>query len=893
MASLLQIRRGESLTGSLQSGELYYDITSQSLALGSNIGSNIQLAKIGAINSGSFNVSGDITLGGTITIGDTTNDSVIFNADLSSSIIPDATNIYDLGSTSKVYRTVYATSGSFTQLTGTLSGSINGIGNITTYSTSVDSRIIINSQSAWGAFQSASSYSSSFYSTINNATQSILINSQSAWGAFQSASSYSASFYTTINTNIDNIASNSASAWGAFQSASAYSASLQSSILIVSESAWGAFQSASAYSASAVAIFATTGSNTFNGSQIISGNVDITGKITAFEIHTIYQSSSVIFSSGSQTFGDQQSDKVSITGSLEVTGSTNFIELSGSLATYSQSVDSRISASNAITNLYSSSFYTTINNTTESVLINSQSAWGAFQSASAYSASLQSSILIISESAWGAFQSASAYSSSFSSSLSATSGALQTSILNISTSVSNLSIAAGANTSANNTFTGYNTFTQYITGSISGAVDGIDVRDISSSFNSRISISVANVTELSASIYQTDVTQSNNILINSASAWGAFQSASSYSSSFATSISESNAARIDLSSSVATTDTNQQLQINSLITNYVSASVVTSLSTSVDSRLDSLEFNDTTFATTGSNTFKANQIISGSLNVTNDITASGNLFVSGTIYATELHTIIQSSSVIFSSGSNQIGDQQGDILTITGSLNQTGSTSFSELSGSLFAFSASLNSRFGNIGTDVNTLSASIYQTDVTQSNNILINSASAWGAFQSASAYSASAATVSITNANSAAGALASASAYSASAVTTYAKLAVANTFTQNQIISGSLNVTGDVVAYATSDERLKNNIQLISNPIQKVNELRGVEFDWKDGMPKAGQHEYGVIAQDVLKVMPELVNQRQDGYYAVDYDKIVGLLIEVVKEQEKRIKELENKIV
>ncbi len=99
-------------------------------------------------------------------------------------------------------------------------------------------------------------------------------------------------------------------------------------------------------------------------------------------------------------------------------------------------------------------------------------------------------------------------------------------------------------------------------------------------------------------------------------------------------------------------------------------------------------------------------------------------------------------------------------------------------------------------------------------------------------------------------------------------------------------------MVAYSTSDERLKDNIQLISNPIQKVNELRGVEFDWKDGMPKAGQHDYGVIAQDVIKVMPELVNQRPDGYFAVDYDKIIGLLIEVVKEQEKRIKDLENKI-
>ena len=103
---------------------------------------------------------------------------------------------------------------------------------------------------------------------------------------------------------------------------------------------------------------------------------------------------------------------------------------------------------------------------------------------------------------------------------------------------------------------------------------------------------------------------------------------------------------------------------------------------------------------------------------------------------------------------------------------------------------------------------------------------------------------------------------------------------------------MTGDVVAYATSDERLKDNIQLISNPTEKVNQLRGVEFDWKDGMPKAGQHDYGVIAQDVQKVLPELVKESHTGYLSVDYDKIIGLLIEVVKEQEKRIKELENKV-
>ena len=103
---------------------------------------------------------------------------------------------------------------------------------------------------------------------------------------------------------------------------------------------------------------------------------------------------------------------------------------------------------------------------------------------------------------------------------------------------------------------------------------------------------------------------------------------------------------------------------------------------------------------------------------------------------------------------------------------------------------------------------------------------------------------------------------------------------------------MTGDVVAYSTSDERLKDNIELISNPIEKVQQLRGVEFDWNDNsLFKAGRHDYGVIAQDVQKVLPELVKESHTGYLSVDYDKIIGLLIEVVKEQEKRIKNLENK--
>ena len=78
-------------------------------------------------------------------------------------------------------------------------------------------------------------------------------------------------------------------------------------------------------------------------------------------------------------------------------------------------------------------------------------------------------------------------------------------------------------------------------------------------------------------------------------------------------------------------------------------------------------------------------------------------------------------------------------------------------------------------------------------------------------------------------------------------------------------------------------------------MKKLRGVYYKWKEveDVKKLDDNRHiGVIAQDVIKVFPELVNQRPDGYYAVDYDKMIGLLIEVVKVQEERIKNLENKL-
>ena len=89
-------------------------------------------------------------------------------------------------------------------------------------------------------------------------------------------------------------------------------------------------------------------------------------------------------------------------------------------------------------------------------------------------------------------------------------------------------------------------------------------------------------------------------------------------------------------------------------------------------------------------------------------------------------------------------------------------------------------------------------------------------------------------------------------------------------------------------SDERWKDNIQTIDNPLEKVQQLRGVTYEWKD----SGERTYGLIAQEVEKVLPELVNTDEDGYKGVGYQNMVSILIEAVKEQQTQIDALKAKV-
>lgn len=98
-------------------------------------------------------------------------------------------------------------------------------------------------------------------------------------------------------------------------------------------------------------------------------------------------------------------------------------------------------------------------------------------------------------------------------------------------------------------------------------------------------------------------------------------------------------------------------------------------------------------------------------------------------------------------------------------------------------------------------------------------------------------------------------------------------------------------VHAYAfnyRSDISLKNNIQPLSNSLDKIRQIEGVSFNWKE----SGEETIGLIAQNIEKVFPELVSTDDEGLKSVQYGNLVAPLIEAIKEQQNQIEKLQKEI-
>ena len=123
---------------------------------------------------------------------------------------------------------------------------------------------------------------------------------------------------------------------------------------------------------------------------------------------------------------------------------------------------------------------------------------------------------------------------------------------------------------------------------------------------------------------------------------------------------------------------------------------------------------------------------------------------------------------------------------------------------------------------------------------------------------------------------------------------------YTSNWLCAASgVCTAGNVVAYNSSDCRLKENVNQISCALDKVNRLTGVEYDWneegvringgnptEDGKtPQFKSHDVGLIAQEVEKVLPEAVQLKEDGYLGVRYERLIPLLVEAIKELQNKV--------
>ena len=109
---------------------------------------------------------------------------------------------------------------------------------------------------------------------------------------------------------------------------------------------------------------------------------------------------------------------------------------------------------------------------------------------------------------------------------------------------------------------------------------------------------------------------------------------------------------------------------------------------------------------------------------------------------------------------------------------------------------------------------------------------------------------------------------------------------------VSPNLYVEGDVVAFYSSDKRLKDNILSIDNCLNKVMSLDAVYFDWNKKQNAYSGKDIGLIAQQVKKVAPEIIKERKDGYLALKYEKMVPLLVGAIQDQQEIINELKSEI-
>jgi hypothetical protein len=847
MAAIFQIRRGTSdISSSIVDGELYLHKGKNSLQVSIGDGNPITLLALNTSSVGNINLtgnlsasnayfSGDVAISGNLFLGNQTTDTITATGEFTSNLIPNPSNTYSIGSTSKVWKEIHATS-----FSGSFSGSINGINEgISAFSTSVDSRLD-RLQDSTSSLNTFSASVLGHISDINTYTSSInldLARIHESTASLNSFTSSQESKNIVIGAYTASMNSFTSSQESKNIVIGAYTASMNSFTSSVNEH----ISDINTYTASLRTAIDVTGGNT----RII-GNLIVDGTQTSLNVNNVYVEDKLItLSSGSAT-------------SLLSDGSG--FEIAGANVSMSwEHTNTRFGINTNVGIIGSISSSTIVGLNGDSVTVYSTSVDSRLSNLQSTSASVSSSL----------------------SNLQLTSASVNSSLLNleltsasVSSSLSNLELTSASVSSSLSNL-------QLTSASVSSSLSNLQLTSTS------VSSSLSNLQLTSASVSSS----LSNLQLTFASVSSSLSNLQLTSASVSSSLSNLQLTSASVSSSLS--------QINL----WTGSGFFNTFSTSVDSLLDGLRYDVDLLTPVG---------LSASFGSLNVFTSSANSRLTSIEAATSSYEIKGSGIV---SGSSQItpllptgvisGSSQITLILPTGTVSGSSQVSYTGLSNiPANIISSSSQITYANISSIPSGIVSGAAQMAPLLPGGVVSSSLQLSSEFEviASSTHTLVSGSSQITYASISSippGIVSGSSQITLSSTTggstsSHVQFHCIGLGTAASGVVGEVRATGDITAFYSSDIRLKENIQPIENALEKVESISGNTYDWKAGYEEIHSHkgnDIGVIAQEIESILPQIVTNRDNGYKAVQYEKIVPLLIEAIKELSAKIKRLENK--
>jgi hypothetical protein len=836
----LKFRRGTTAqqSGSLAYGEPYVNTTLGTLLIGGPDGDIVlsstgtgSTANFGAISgsgldiTGDANIHGDLTLGGKLTIGDATSDTINVVASISSSLIPSTTDVFDIGSSDKLYKTIYGStiSGSVLEI---MSGSNPEIRLLNKFT---DIEYHIQNGNA-GHFQ------------IHNGTTNALLfrfTSASVADGNQDASFYS-NVYVSESLTAHKLYAESVVAVGFSGSLSGsvfgignvpeYSSSVESKIVALSGSSTTNSASVSTLSQSVydTLYYPTTGLVSSISSSINQATASLSASfydsIFGLNPNALSYSINLDLYGGFGNTGSFDELSGSIYRNIYGDGGMN-VGLSGSIA-YTQNMFSTSVAMDTAA-LYNSSSALTISASSAKMTNDTQDV--SISNLNSYTSSLQAGIQMTGSTV-SFLGDIIVYGTQ--SIINSTNLAVNDNLiyLNEGSTITNpdLGIVGNYNdgtyahggifrdASDGGTWKVFEGYTLEPSGTIDTAGNGFALADFKAD-------------AITATSFNGTINSTNGVVSGSLQVIGILGSLNTYTGSN------------------DTTNTTQNTRLTALEVETANLEAFTSsINTTIKSKLDADGVISSSVQLT--TTFDARYLNTGGDGIVSSSAQIAFSGVTGTVSNAQLATSTISGKSL---GTNL------DTLTISTGLSGTSYNG----SGAVTIANTGVLSITTNTG----------LSTNVSTTGNVTITNTGVT---------SVSAGTGVTLGATTGACSISIGQSVATNATPTFGNLT----------INGTITATGDITAYYTSDRRHKNNIQTIPNALSKVTKLNGVTWEWNDDVNEVTKSTptTGLIAQEVQEVLPQVVVERENGYLGLDYSKMMGLLVEAIKEQQIKIDNL-----